>query len=129
MEQIYYFIELMFIIILSWVDLYLFIYFNIYIFFIGFCQFIFSRSVFPLYLYLQIYWYMGGSDAKESTYRILSIYIFKECFHCICIFKFIGIWVAQMLKSLPAKWETQVRSLHWEDPLEKGMETQSSTLA
>ena len=37
--------------------------------------------------------------------------------------------VAQMVKSLPAMWETQVRSLDWEDPLEKEVETHSSTLA
>ena len=30
-------------------------------------------------------------------------------------------FVAQMLKHLPAMWETLVRSLDWEDPLEKGM--------
>ena len=36
--------------------------------------------------------------------------------------------VAQMVKSLPAKWETQVRSLGWEDPLEKEMATHSSIL-
>ena len=29
--------------------------------------------------------------------------------------------VAQMVKNLPAVWETQDRSLSWEDPLEKGM--------
>ena len=37
--------------------------------------------------------------------------------------------VAQMVKCLPAVWETQVRSLVWEDPLEKEMATHSSTLA
>ena len=37
--------------------------------------------------------------------------------------------VAQMEKNLPAMWETQVRSLSWEDPLEKGMATHSSILA
>ena len=37
--------------------------------------------------------------------------------------------VAQMAKSLPAMWETQVRSLGLEDPLEKGMATHSSILA
>ena len=37
--------------------------------------------------------------------------------------------VAQMVKSLPAKWETQVRSLGWEDLLEKEMATHSSILA
>ena len=37
--------------------------------------------------------------------------------------------VAQMEKSLPAVWETWVRSLGWEDPLEKEMATHSSILA
>ena len=36
--------------------------------------------------------------------------------------------VAQMVKNLPAMQETQVRSLGWEDPLEKGMATHSSIL-
>ena len=34
-----------------------------------------------------------------------------------------------MVKHLPAMWETQVRSLGWEDPLEKEKATRSSTLA
>ena len=37
--------------------------------------------------------------------------------------------VAQMVKSLPAMQKTWVRSLGWEDPLEKEMETHSSILA
>ena len=37
--------------------------------------------------------------------------------------------VAQMVKSLPAVRETQVRSLGWGDPLEKEMATHSSILA
>ena len=37
--------------------------------------------------------------------------------------------VAQTVKNLPAMWDTQVRSLDWEDPLEKGMATHSSSLA
>ena len=37
--------------------------------------------------------------------------------------------VAQRLKRLPAMWETWVRSLGWEDPLEKEMATHSSILA
>ena len=35
----------------------------------------------------------------------------------------------QMVKRLPTMWETRVRSLGWEDPLEKEMATHSSTLA
>ena len=34
-----------------------------------------------------------------------------------------------MVKRLPTMRETQVRSLGWEDPLEKEMATHSSTLA
>ena len=37
--------------------------------------------------------------------------------------------VAQMVKHLPTMQETQVRSLGWEDPLEKEMATHSGTLA
>ena len=37
--------------------------------------------------------------------------------------------MAQMVKSLPAMWETRVRALVWEDPLEKEMAAHSSTLA
>ena len=37
--------------------------------------------------------------------------------------------MAQMVKHLPAMEETLVRSLGWEDPLEKGMATHSSILA
>ena len=37
--------------------------------------------------------------------------------------------VAQTVKNLPAMQETWVRSLGWEDPLEKGMATYSSILA
>ena len=37
--------------------------------------------------------------------------------------------VAQMVKRLPAMWETQVWSLGQEDPLENEMATHSSTIA
>ena len=37
--------------------------------------------------------------------------------------------VAQTIKNLPIMQETRVRSLGWEDPLEKGMATYSSILA
>ena len=37
--------------------------------------------------------------------------------------------VAQRLKYLSGMWETWVRSLGWEDPLEKEMAAHSSTLA
>ena len=37
--------------------------------------------------------------------------------------------VVQLVKNPPAMWETWVRSLGWEDPLEKGKATHSSILA
>ena len=37
--------------------------------------------------------------------------------------------VAQRVKHLPSTWETWVRSLGGEDPLDKEMATRSSTLA
>ena len=40
-----------------------------------------------------------------------------------------GSLIAQLVKNLPAMRETWIRSLGWEDPLEKGMATHSSILA
>ena len=37
--------------------------------------------------------------------------------------------MAQMVKNLPAMWETWVGSLGWEDPLEEGMAAHSNILA
>ena len=37
--------------------------------------------------------------------------------------------VAQMVKRLSTMWETQVRSLSWEDPLKKEMAIHSRTIA
>ena len=42
----------------------------------------------------------------------------------ICIF--IQAVLSQMVKNLPAMWETRVPSLDQQDPLEKGMATHSS---
>ena len=44
-------------------------------------------------------------------------------------FTFRASLVAQLVKYLPAMWEPWVRSLGWEDPLEKGKATHSSILA
>ena len=37
--------------------------------------------------------------------------------------------MSQTVKNLPIVWETWVRSLGWEDPLEKGMAIHSNILA
>ena len=42
---------------------------------------------------------------------------------------FLASLVVQLVKNLLAVWETWVRAPDWKDPLEKDMETHSSTLA
>ena len=37
--------------------------------------------------------------------------------------------MAQTVKNLPTMWETWVRSLNWEDPLEEGVAAYSSIVA
>ena len=37
--------------------------------------------------------------------------------------------MAQMVKNLPARWETQIQSLGQEDPLEEGIASYFSILA
>jgi len=46
---------------------------------------------------------------------------------CVSIFR--ASLVAQLVKNTPAMWVTWVRSLGWEDLLEKGKATHSSILA
>ena len=53
-----------------------------------------------------------------------AILIYQNNSYHIC-----SHYVAQMAKHLSAVWETLVRSLGWEDPLEKEMAAHSSTLA
>ena len=55
------------------------------------------------------------SDAKRTTMEHTCSMILQHSL------------VAQRLKRLPAMWEIWVRSLGWEDPLEKEMATHSST--
>ena len=54
---------------------------------------------------------------KELQTTLLSIFRLKSAER------------AQMVKTLTVMWETWVRSLGWEDPLEKGKATHSSILA
>ena len=55
--------------------------------------------------------------------------IFDFCDICPSPVAFLSSLVAQTVKRLPTMWETQVQSLGWEDPLEKGIAIHSSTLA
>ena len=64
------------------------------------------------------------SFAVQELLSLIRSHLFGWCFLAMR-----SSLVVQMVKYLPAMWETQVRSLGWEDPLEKEMETHSSTLA
>ena len=57
----------------------------------------------------------SGSSAREETGYLLQ-YSWASL-------------VAQLVKNPPAMWETWVRPLGWEDPLEEGMATHCSILA
>ena len=46
----------------------------------------------------------------------------------MCLWEKGASLIAQLVKNLPAMQETWVRSLDWEDPLEKGRATHSSIL-
>ena len=82
-------------------------------------------------LYPNMLGYYWESDANNCPEKTSSLNQFYEG---VC--KISTYWVnigpslvAQRLKRLPPMWETWVRSLGWEDPLEKEMVTHSSILA
>ena len=65
----------------------------------------------------------GRKRMKGERKTILSQSVFwDQGFHLF-------VYVAQMVKHLFAMWETWVRSLGWEDPLEKEMAIHPSTIA
>ena len=65
---------------------------------------------------------------KKYSIGILSLSLYISFFADTLSFKWASL-VAQLVKSLPAMWETWARSLGWEDPLEEGTATYSSSLA
>ena len=59
--------------------------------------------------------------------KCMTVYSFVLNGHVLCLEG--ASLLAQMVKSLTAEQETQVRTLGWDDPLEEGMTTHSSILA
>ena len=55
--------------------------------------------------------------------------VYMEISTCCKPGELVGFLGGSVVKNLPAIRETQVQSLSWEDPLEKGMATHSSILA
>ena len=69
-------------------------------------------------------------DARNSLKNSALKPMFSMLMVCVCVlFHFGAFRVAQLVKNLPAVWETWVQSLCREEPLEEGMATQSSILA
>ena len=65
-------------------------------------------------------------SAREESHTLIRLLL------CTCACEYIYIYtcmVAQMVKNLPAMWETQVLYLSQEEPLEKEMAAHSSILA
>ena len=78
-----------------------------------------SATVFPMN---SQGWFPLGLIGDKLRHFLSSL------FHLVISLKGASM-VAQMVKNLPAMWETWVRSLSWEDPLEDGMATHSGILA
>ena len=67
-----------------------------------------------------IKWHLSLGDGEEVTEPLTNFWL---------SWFFKASLIAQLVKNLPAKWETWVRSLGWEDLLEKGKAAHSSILA
>ena len=65
------------------------------------------------------------SFAVEKLLSLIRSQLFTFAFISVTLTSL----VAQTVKRLSTMWETRVRSLGWEDPLEKEMAIHSSTLA
>ena len=79
---------------------------------------------------------LGGKSPLRIHSQQLLLVWFVVLIHTMCFEKAqaenlrtIQIDVAQTVKRLPTMRETRVRSLGWEDPLEKEMAARSNTLA
>ena len=73
-------------------------------------------------------WFEPPGPAMSQASAIISLVPSSEFFSSAS--QYCGLlWVAQMVKNLPAIQETWVQSLGQEDPLEKGMAIHSSILA
>ena len=77
-------------------------------------------------------WSSFNFSLAPSTHEFPEMILgyFNGAKHSVTIwFLYMDSLVAQMVKNLPAVQETWVPSLGWEDPLEEGMATYSSSLA
>ena len=66
---------------------------------------------------------------QQVSVIVCKLYFLKADFLKITLHQKVSGHKASLVAHLPTMWETQVRSLGWEDPLEKEMAPHSSTLA
>ena len=94
-----------------------------------------SSFFLKLFLHSSPVAYCAPTDLGSSSFSVIPFYLFilfvglRQEYQSGLPFPSPVDLVAQMVKCLPTMWETQVRSLVWEDPLEKEMATHSSVLA
>ena len=82
----------------------------------------------------RIYWFdllpvKGTLKCLLQYHNSKASILWHSAFFVVQLSHLYPFLVAQMVKRLPAMWETQAQSLSQEDPLEKEMATHSSTLA
>ena len=93
-----------------------------------------SFNILILAVIMYVQGFCHNSVGKESTATQETPFRFLGCKvhwrrNSLPTPVFLGFPVAQLVKNLPAMWETWVQSLGWDDPLEKGKATHSSILA
>ena len=69
-----------------------------------------------------------GKTSISSSLLVAHLFL-NICLYRVSSVEVLASLVTQTVKHLSAVQETQVRSLGWEDPLEKEMALHSSTLA
>ena len=104
-----------------------FVYFSLF-------TYLFNDLLIPEWINGYLFYTLGYNTIKfYFVAQIVPCFGHWEPFHLVPVslqpihflYFMIASLVAQMVKNLPAMWETQAPSLDWEDPLEKGMTTHS----
>ena len=66
---------------------------------------------------------------RKEVHKVIDFCMALRTHNCNFLQRQWASLVAQLVKNRPATWETWVRSLGWEDPLEKRTATHFSILA
>ena len=94
-----------------------------------------GESANQFWYYFICIWELYSSLQGEYVFEFMLYFLFPFYLWCWSFIYFYSTsgskasLVAQTVKHLPTMWETRVRSLGQEDPLEKEMATHTSTLA